>query len=81
MLPNKPFPTAAAPPVKLFGIPARYANATYTAASKQGVLDQVETELLGFKSVNARNRRASARPVLFGRAAAGTLAALLSRTS
>ena len=39
------------PPVKLFGIPARYANAAYIAASKQGVLDKVETELLGFKQV------------------------------
>jgi hypothetical protein len=37
--------------VKLFGIPARYANATFTAASKQGVLDQVETELAAFKAV------------------------------
>ena len=40
-----------APPLKLFGIPGRYANATYIAASKQGTLDQVETELLSFKEV------------------------------
>lgn len=44
-------PPGTAPPLKLFGIPARYANATYTAASKQGVLEKVETELLGFKQV------------------------------
>jgi F-type H+-transporting ATPase subunit O len=30
---------------KLFGIHARYANATYTAASKAGTLDKVEMEL------------------------------------
>jgi hypothetical protein len=29
------------PPVKLFGIPQRYANATYTAASKSKSLDKV----------------------------------------
>ena len=39
------------PPVKLFGVHARYANATYTAASKAGNLAAVETELLGFKEV------------------------------
>lgn len=44
---------SAAPPLKLFGIPARYANATYTAASKAKCLDQVETELLGFQSLLA----------------------------
>jgi F-type H+-transporting ATPase subunit O len=33
------------PLVKLFGIHARYANATYTAASKQGALEKVEAEL------------------------------------
>jgi len=41
------------PPLKLFGIPARYANATFTAASKQGCLEQVESELLAFKGVVA----------------------------
>ena len=41
----------AVPPVKLFGVHARYANATYTAASKVGKLAAVETELLGFKEV------------------------------
>lgn len=35
------------PPISLYGIDARYANATYSAASKKGVLDQVESELNG----------------------------------
>jgi F-type H+-transporting ATPase subunit O len=39
------------PPLKLFGIPGRYALATYTAASKQGVLDKVEAELIAFKDL------------------------------
>jgi len=38
------------PPVDLHGIHARYANATYIAASKQGVLDAVESELLAVKA-------------------------------
>jgi len=36
------------PPVKLFGIPGRYATATYIAASKQNKLDVVEQELRVF---------------------------------
>jgi hypothetical protein len=51
MLLSALIPCCVVPPVKLFGIPARYANATYTAASKQGVLEQVETELSAFKKV------------------------------
>lgn len=43
------------PPLKLFGIPARYANATYVAASKAGMLPQVETELLGFQALMKKN--------------------------
>jgi len=39
------------PPLKLFGIHARYANAAYTAASKKKMLPKVETELAGFKTV------------------------------
>jgi len=35
------------PPVSLYGIDARYANATYMAASKKGLLDRVEGELNG----------------------------------
>ena len=33
------------PPIKVHGIHARYANAAYVAASKQGILDQVSGEL------------------------------------
>lgn len=36
---------AHAPPVSVYGTIARYANATYSAASKQNCLDQVESEL------------------------------------
>lgn len=39
--------TTHEPPISLYGIDARYANATYSAASKKGVLDQVESELNG----------------------------------
>lgn len=39
------------PPLKLYGIPARYANATYTAASKKGELDKVQRDLDAFKHV------------------------------
>ncbi|KAL3934872.1 MAG: hypothetical protein SGBAC_009498 [Bacillariaceae sp.] len=35
------------PVIQIYGIPARYANATYVAASKAGVLDKVESELAG----------------------------------
>ena len=55
-LPLRAFSTADhLPPVKLFGIPARYANATYTAASKANVLDKVEAELVAFKEVVGKN--------------------------
>ena len=54
-MPVRAFAADHAPPVKLFGIPARYANATYTAASKAGVLDKVEMELLAFKDVLGKN--------------------------
>eukprot|EP00611_Tribonema_gayanum_P026254 TRINITY_DN619_c0_g1_i2.p3 TRINITY_DN619_c0_g1~~TRINITY_DN619_c0_g1_i2.p3 ORF type:complete len:215 (-),score=89.33 TRINITY_DN619_c0_g1_i2:65-709(-) len=43
------------PPLKLFGIPARYANATYTAASKAGKLDAVEADLTAFGAIITRN--------------------------
>eukprot|EP00631_Chrysoreinhardia_giraudii_P004060 CAMPEP_0197414594 /NCGR_PEP_ID=MMETSP1170-20131217/1280_1 /TAXON_ID=54406 /ORGANISM="Sarcinochrysis sp, Strain CCMP770" /LENGTH=203 /DNA_ID=CAMNT_0042941317 /DNA_START=49 /DNA_END=660 /DNA_ORIENTATION=- len=42
-------------PVKLFGIHARYASAAFVAASKAKSLDTVESELLAFKSVMAKN--------------------------
>merc|ERR1719424_2685642 len=38
------------PELRLFGIHARYATATYVAASKAGSLDKVETELLAIES-------------------------------
>jgi F-type H+-transporting ATPase subunit O len=38
------------------GIPARYANATYVAASKAGKLDQVESELLSLASTAATSK-------------------------
>jgi F-type H+-transporting ATPase subunit O len=41
------------PPLDLFGLHARYANATYVAASKEGTLDKVETELLALKQTAA----------------------------
>jgi F-type H+-transporting ATPase subunit O len=43
------------PLIKLYGIHARYANATYTAASKGGSLDKVETELLAISETAASN--------------------------
>lgn len=48
------------PPLKLFGIPARYANATFVAASKAGKLPQVETELLAFQALLAKNAKIAA---------------------
>ena len=38
-----------APPIKLFGIHARYANAAYSAASAAKSLPLVESELLAIK--------------------------------
>lgn len=37
------------PVIQVHGIHARYANAAYVAASKNGVLDKVESELLGLQ--------------------------------
>eukprot|EP00903_Cladosiphon_okamuranus_P006571 g6419.t1 len=39
------------PPIKLYGVPARYANATYTAASKAGELEVVQKDLDAFQHV------------------------------
>merc|ERR1719223_904012 len=50
-LSTRAFAADHAPPLKLFGIPGRYANATYTAASKKGELDKVEAELLSFQAL------------------------------
>lgn len=55
-IPYRSFSAEHEPPVKLFGLHARYANATYKAASKQGMLAQVEGELLGFKTVLEKNK-------------------------
>lgn len=41
--------TAHRPPLNLFGLNARYANATYIAASKADSLEKVEAELLAIK--------------------------------
>mmetsp|Transcript_15947 Transcript_15947/g.26165 ORF Transcript_15947/g.26165 Transcript_15947/m.26165 type:complete len:244 (-) Transcript_15947:205-936(-) len=38
------------PPLDLYGLNARYANATYVAASKSNTLEQVESELLAIKN-------------------------------
>ena len=38
------------PPLDLYGLNARYANATYTAASKASSLEKVEGELLAIKN-------------------------------
>lgn len=41
------------PPLKLYGVPARYANATYTAASKAGELEIVQRDLDAFQNVRS----------------------------
>jgi F-type H+-transporting ATPase subunit O len=41
------------PLIQLNGLAARYANATYVAASKAGILEQVEKELAGLASTAA----------------------------
>lgn len=46
---------AHAPPISVYGIPARYANATYVAASKAGCLDKVEGELAGLSKAAAES--------------------------
>lgn len=40
------------PPLDLYGLTARYANATYIAASKTSTLDKVEQELLAIKATS-----------------------------
>lgn len=55
---RRSFAAAAAdhdPPLKLYGIPARYANATYTAASLKGELDMVQRDLDAFKHIIKTN--------------------------
>ena len=43
------------PPIDIHGLHARYANATYVAASKASILEQVEAELLAIKETAAKN--------------------------
>lgn len=43
------------PPMNLHGLHARYANATYIAASKTNALDKVESELLSIKETAAKS--------------------------
>ena len=52
----RPAPAAAhRPPLDLYGLTARYANATYVAASKKSILDDVEGELLAIKSTSEKS--------------------------
>ena len=44
------------PPLDLYGITARYANAAYIAASKTSTLDRVEEELLAIKASSERSK-------------------------
>ena len=43
------------PPISVHGTAARYANATYVAASKAGMLDKVESELNGLTKAAAES--------------------------
>lgn len=43
------------PPIDQYGLHARYANATYTAASKVSMLDKVEQELLAIQQTASTN--------------------------
>lgn len=43
------------PPIDIHGLHARYANATYTAASKASILDTVEAELLAIQDMAQKN--------------------------
>jgi len=43
------------PPIDLHGLHARYANATFIAASKANVLETVEQELLAIKDMSDKN--------------------------
>ena len=49
-----------APVLQLHGLAARYANATYVAASKAGALEQVESELLALQDTAAKSTEFSA---------------------
>jgi F-type H+-transporting ATPase subunit O len=47
--------SAHRPPLDLYGLTARYANATYIAASKSSTLDKVESELLSIKATSEKS--------------------------
>ena len=49
-----------APVLQLHGLAARYANATYVAASKAGALEKVESELLALQDTAAKSAEFSA---------------------
>ena len=51
---------AHAPPIQLHGLQARYANATYVAASKAGQLEQVEAELLSLNATAEKSKQFAA---------------------
>ena len=44
-----------APPIKIYGVHGKYAEATYVAASKAGVLDKVSNELNAFRGILAKS--------------------------
>ncbi len=44
-----------APPKRIHGVTGRYAGAVYTAASKAGILDKVENELVAFSTTLAKS--------------------------
>ena len=48
------------PVLRLHGLAARYANATYVAASKVGALEKVEQELLALQETAAKSKEFSA---------------------
>lgn len=54
------FSASHEPPKKLFGHTGRYAMATYTAASKAGALEKVESELTSFAEVVKKNANLAA---------------------
>nr|CAG4645144.1 EOG090X0EB8 [Leptodora kindtii] len=45
------------PPIQVFSLEGRYASALYSAASKQGALEQVEAELVGLQSTISTDTR------------------------
>ncbi len=47
--------SAHRPPLDLYGLTARYANATYIAASKTSTLEKVEDELLAIRATSEKS--------------------------